>query len=60
MRTVYENYRGFKISKEDNTYSAIHNEVIFNQGLLSDVLDHVDHYIEIHIDSTDNGDISQH
>lgn len=48
MRTIYENYRGFKISKEESTYNAISSDhVIFSRWQLSQVLDTVDQYVEI-------------
>lgn len=48
MRTIYENYRGFKISKVESTYNAIHSDrIIFSRWQLSQVLDSVDHYVEI-------------
>ncbi|MDD9268787.1 hypothetical protein ACFPES_17235 [Paenibacillus sp. GCM10023248] len=48
MRTIYENYRGFKISKEDSTYNAIYSDrVVFSRWQLSQVLDTVDQYVEI-------------
>ncbi|KRF11161.1 hypothetical protein [Paenibacillus sp. Soil787] len=51
MRTIYENYRGFKISKQERTYNAISSDhVVFSRWQLSQVLDTVDHYVEI----TDN------
>jgi hypothetical protein len=51
MRTIYENYRGFKISKQESTYNAISSDrIIFSKWQLSQVLDTVDHYVEI----TDN------
>ncbi|MBP1961574.1 hypothetical protein [Paenibacillus aceris] len=56
MRTIYENYRGFKISKEESTYNAISSDqVIFSRWQLSQVLDTVDQYVEIsdHNSSTD-------
>ncbi|WP_261305584.1 hypothetical protein [Paenibacillus andongensis] len=51
MRTIYESYRGFKISKQESTYNAISSDhVVFSRWQLSQVLDTVDHYVEI----TDN------
>ncbi|SDM85914.1 hypothetical protein SAMN04487897_101278 [Paenibacillus sp. yr247] len=51
MRTIYENYRGFKISKQESTYNAIYSDrIIFSRWQLSQVLDTVDNYVEI----TDN------
>lgn len=48
MRTIYENYRGFKISKEESTYNAISSDqVIFSRWQLSQVLDTVDQYVDI-------------
>lgn len=48
MRTIYENYRGFKISKEESTYNAIYSDrVVFSRWQLSQVLDTVDQYVEI-------------
>lgn len=47
MRTIYENYRGFKISKQESTYNAISSDqVVFSRWQLSQVLDTVDHYVE--------------
>ncbi|MGO4275722.1 hypothetical protein AB4Z22_38770 [Paenibacillus sp. TAF58] len=51
MRTIYENYRGFKISKQESAYNAISSDhVVFSRWQLSQVLDTVDHYVDI----TDN------
>ncbi len=51
MRTIYENYRGFKISKQESTYNAISSDhIIFSRWQLSQVLDTVDNYVEF----TDN------
>ncbi|MFD0697275.1 hypothetical protein ACFQZT_24675 [Paenibacillus sp. GCM10027628] len=47
MRTIYDNYRGFKISKLENKYNAVQNDIMFSQWRLSEVLDTIDHYIEI-------------
>ena len=48
MKTIYENYRGFKINKDDSTYNAIHaDRIIFAQSPLSQVLDSIDHYIDV-------------
>ena len=53
MKTIYENYRGFKINKDDSTYNAIHaDRIIFAQSPLSQVLDSIDHYIDV----TENSD----
>ncbi|MNG21526.1 hypothetical protein D3C84_1059050 [compost metagenome] len=53
MKTIYENYRGFKINKDDDTYNAIHaDRIIFAQSPLSQVLDSIDDYI----DMTENAD----
>ncbi|MBD0379241.1 hypothetical protein [Paenibacillus sedimenti] len=46
MRTIYDNYRGFKISKDENKYKAVQNDIMFSQSLLSEVLDKIDTYIE--------------
>ncbi|MDQ0900374.1 MULTISPECIES: hypothetical protein [unclassified Paenibacillus] len=51
MRTIYENYRGFKISKQESIYNAISSDhIIFSRWQLSQVLDTVDYYVEF----TDN------
>ncbi|OPH58705.1 hypothetical protein BC351_23160 [Paenibacillus ferrarius] len=48
MRTIYENYRGFKISKQDSTYNAIQADgIVFSRWQLSQVLDTVDNYVEV-------------
>lgn len=48
MRTIYENYRGFKISKQESSYNAISSDhIIFSRWQLSQVLDTIDHYVEI-------------
>ncbi|MDR6551231.1 hypothetical protein [Paenibacillus qinlingensis] len=48
MKTIYENYRGFKINKDDSTYNAIHaDRIIFAQSPLSQILDSIDHYIDL-------------
>lgn len=48
MKTIYENYRGFRINKDDSTYNAIHaDRIMFAQSPLSQVLDAIDHYIEV-------------
>jgi hypothetical protein len=53
MRTIYENYRGFKVFQQTNQYIAIHNktddgnqEIVFCQWRLIEVLDTIDAYIE--------------
>jgi hypothetical protein len=46
LRIIYENYRGFKISKQGNTYYAIHKEARFSHLRLSELLNKVDSYIE--------------
>lgn len=47
MKTIYENYRGFKINKDHSTYNAIHaDQIIFAQAPLSQVLDSIDQYID--------------
>jgi hypothetical protein len=46
LRIIYENYRGFKISKQGNTYFAIHKEARFSHFRLSELLNTVDIYIE--------------
>ena len=47
MKTIYENYRGFKINKVQSTYNAIHaDQIIFAQTPLSQVLDSIDQYID--------------
>ncbi|MFC5450118.1 hypothetical protein [Paenibacillus aestuarii] len=53
MRTIYENYRGFKVSKQEDRYNAnaISNEIKFSQWKLSDVLDSIDHFIELNCSS---------
>jgi|GEM_PF-4899096 len=51
MRTIYENYRGFKVSKQEDKYDAILNEIKFSQWKLSDVLDSIDHFIELNCSS---------
>lgn len=56
MKTIYENYRGFKINKDESTYNAIHaDRIIFAQTPLSQVLDSIDHYIDV----TENSDSSE-
>lgn len=56
MKTIYENYRGFKINKDDSTYNAIHaDRIMFAQSPLSQVLDSIDHYI----DATENSAASE-
>ncbi|NQX65250.1 hypothetical protein HQN90_03815 [Paenibacillus alba] len=48
MRTIYENYRGFKISKQESTYNAIQADgIVFSRWQLSQVLDTVDNYVEV-------------
>ncbi|WNR46308.1 hypothetical protein [Paenibacillus roseipurpureus] len=48
MKTIYENYRGFKIHKDDSTYKAIQaDQIMFAQSPLSEVLDSIDHYIDV-------------
>ena len=53
MRTIYENYRGFRISKHMNNYNAIinkpeenENEVVFDHSRLMEILNTIDKYIE--------------
>lgn len=59
MKTIYENYRGFKINKDDSTYNAIHaDRIMFAQKPLSQVLDSIDHYIDITESSASPEDIS--
>ncbi|OCT15665.1 hypothetical protein A8709_16535 [Paenibacillus pectinilyticus] len=59
MKTIYENYRGFKISKEDATYNAIHaDRIMFAQSPLSTVLDAIDHYIDMTASSESSDDLS--
>lgn len=56
MKTIYENYRGFKINKDDSTYNAIHaDRIMFAQSPLSQVLDAIDRYIDV----TENSVVSQ-
>ncbi|MEC0231095.1 hypothetical protein [Paenibacillus alba] len=48
MRTIYENYRGFKISKQESIYNAIQADgIVFSRWQLSQVLDTVDNYVEV-------------
>jgi hypothetical protein len=48
MKTIYENYRGFKIKKDESTYNAIHaDRIMFAQSPLSQVLDSIDNYIDV-------------
>ncbi|CAN7428261.1 hypothetical protein LJR153_002812 [Paenibacillus sp. LjRoot153] len=59
MKTIYENYRGFKINKDDSTYNAIHaDRIIFTQSPLSQVLDSIDHYIDVTGISDSSEDLS--
>ncbi|TXK79823.1 hypothetical protein [Paenibacillus sp. N3.4] len=48
MRTIYENYRGFKICKQESTYQAINTDrIVFTQWPLSEVLDSIDTYVDL-------------
>ncbi|OAS13789.1 hypothetical protein [Paenibacillus oryzisoli] len=59
MKTIYENYRGFKINKDNSTYNAIHaDHIVFTQSPLSQILDSIDHYIEVMEGSDSQGDLS--
>ncbi|MBM7566355.1 hypothetical protein [Paenibacillus sacheonensis] len=53
MRTIYENYRGFKVFQQTNSYVAIPNktdddnqDIMFRQWQLIEVLNTIDAYIE--------------
>ncbi|SEB82027.1 hypothetical protein SAMN05443246_2016 [Paenibacillus sp. GP183] len=46
LRIIYENYRGFKITKQGSTYFAIHKEARFSHLRLSELLNTIDSYIE--------------
>lgn len=47
MRTVYENYRGFKIYQQENKYQATMDEsVTFTHFRLSEVLNTIDSYVD--------------
>lgn len=57
MKTIYENYRGFKINKDNSTYNAIHaDHIIFTQSPLSQILDSIDQYIDVREGSDSPGD----
>ncbi|MGG1552611.1 hypothetical protein [Paenibacillus ferrarius] len=61
MRTIYENYRGFKINKDDNSYTAIHsNCIIMNQSPLSQVLDTIDSYIDSQLNTLQTDESSSY
>jgi hypothetical protein len=46
LRIIYEDYRGFKICQQGNTYHAIHTEAEFSHLLLSELLNTVDNYVD--------------
>ncbi|WP_219838090.1 hypothetical protein [Paenibacillus sp. R14(2021)] len=49
MRTIYENYRGFKVYQQTNTYNAVSHhdqEIIFCHWQLIKVLNTIDSYID--------------
>jgi len=48
MRTVYENYRGFKIFQIDQRYQATNKEINFSHPKLVEVLNTIDKYVENH------------
>ncbi|GGI43742.1 hypothetical protein GCM10008018_03640 [Paenibacillus marchantiophytorum] len=54
MRTIYENYRGFKISKQESIYNAeFSDRIVFSRWQLSQVLDTVDNFVEVTENSQD-------
>jgi hypothetical protein len=46
MRTIYENYRGFVVSQQDNNYEAIQQDITFSHDQLIEVLNTIDNYVE--------------
>ncbi|WP_165972362.1 hypothetical protein [Paenibacillus piri] len=46
MRTIYENYRGFKVFQNEKSYQASNSEIHFSHQKLSEVLNTIDKYVE--------------
>jgi hypothetical protein len=46
MRTIYENYRGFKVYHDDKRYEASNESIHFSEHRLSEILNRIDKYVE--------------
>jgi ribosomal protein L22 len=46
MRTIYENYRGFTVSQNEQRYHATNQEVNISHQKLSEVLNTIDKYVD--------------
>ncbi|MDF2958831.1 MAG: hypothetical protein K0S39_566 [Paenibacillus sp.] len=46
MRTIYENYRGFTVSQNENRYQATNKDIHFSHNQLIEVLNTIDNYVE--------------